>query len=237
MRRNLNKAFTLVELLVVIAITGILAALLLSALSRAYEKTRSTWCQSNLKQIGLAVRMYLDSDGTWPIDAKRLEEYSSKIVGATYHHSPSQKNIWYCPSWKDGNGEDPVGTYNFNGFDSGDVVFFHFNNRANQNPLGIEKAGPHGRQEHEVVNPVDMIIFGEWHEASVSAPPASSMWQNFPFNRSYGHMFIFRHNQRANSLFGDGHIESANRDGLIGKDDSIRRRWNYNNQPHDENWR
>ena len=62
-----KNGFTLIELLVVIAIIGILASMLLPVLAKAKQKANDVKAMSNLKQVALAMQMYIgDNDETYP---------------------------------------------------------------------------------------------------------------------------------------------------------------------------
>jgi len=121
--RRISKGFTLIELLVVIAIIAILAAILFPVFAQAREKARQTTCLSNLKQLGMAYRMYLeDYEATFvcgwgdgmPNTHSFLHTYLQPYTGSPKFSSISwtaeyaweaeaKKNfkMYYCPSNKD----------------------------------------------------------------------------------------------------------------------------------------
>jgi prepilin-type N-terminal cleavage/methylation domain-containing protein/prepilin-type processing-associated H-X9-DG protein len=99
-----RRGFTLIELLVVIAIIAILAAILFPVFSQARERARVATCISNARQIGLAVRMYVqDYDETFPI----FHAYNSQPpagqpghLGVEVSLEPYTKSpkVFRCPS-------------------------------------------------------------------------------------------------------------------------------------------
>jgi prepilin-type N-terminal cleavage/methylation domain-containing protein len=65
LRHDFTRGFTMVEILVVLAIIIIVVAMLMPALARAKQQSVSTQCKSNLRQIGVELRIYADANRGW----------------------------------------------------------------------------------------------------------------------------------------------------------------------------
>lgn len=114
-RRQVRAAFTLIELLVVIAIIAILAAMLLPSLNAARGAARRAACGGNLRQVGVAMALYVsDYNGTYPpwyLNAPYYVDWGSLLAGrtggATYLPVPAAATgkpdaVLGCPADPDG---------------------------------------------------------------------------------------------------------------------------------------
>jgi prepilin-type N-terminal cleavage/methylation domain-containing protein len=89
--RHSRRGFTLIELLVVIAIIGILAAMVFPVFARARESARKAVCLSNVKNIALAIQMYLadNNDRFWPTEHRQeVIQYFDAAPGGSGAEAP-----------------------------------------------------------------------------------------------------------------------------------------------------
>jgi prepilin-type N-terminal cleavage/methylation domain-containing protein len=97
-----GDAFSLPELLIVIAVIAILVSLLLPALSRSRGSARSIQCLNNLRQFGIATRLFLDEAASsfipnrgesarWPENGGSLEPYNINTEPGRLFYCPGEK--------------------------------------------------------------------------------------------------------------------------------------------------
>lgn len=99
-RRFTSSAFTLVALLVIVAVLALLAALLLPALARARSQSKRIQCVNNLKQSGLAFRIWAgDHDDKYPMDVPMASGGTKEyVIGAvTFRHFQVMSNELSTP--------------------------------------------------------------------------------------------------------------------------------------------
>jgi prepilin-type processing-associated H-X9-DG protein/prepilin-type N-terminal cleavage/methylation domain-containing protein len=209
-------AFTLVELLVVVAIIGILAALLLPAASRSQASARRVQCVSNLRQLGLAARLYWDenedqafryrrgatNDGVvywfgWLGNGREGERAFDPAQGALYSHLGG-KGVELCPALN-------AALRGFKRKATGAAYGYGYNlclsAPRDQPPVNLNRLS----------QPAGLVLLADAAQVNDFQPPASRdhpMLEEFYYvstNRAEATAH-FRHGGRANALFCDAHV-------------------------------
>jgi prepilin-type N-terminal cleavage/methylation domain-containing protein/prepilin-type processing-associated H-X9-DG protein len=248
--------FTLTELLVVIGIIGILAGLLLPALSKAKAHARSTVCKNHLRQIGVALGMYLSDSNRYPplYDRTTRQVWMTSLL--PYYPLNWTNRSWHCPTYIARNGIVGLSetqrlawtSYSYNAHGIVGRGWTSMPAALTNLHLGLGWFAREAAREPEVAAPSEMYVVADARPLRAGTDPVWSMNQPggmsgdvvmvpwlVPIGRTCGGEMEPPHGQVYNILFGDGHISPVKRHDYLHPPRTAHN-WNRDNQPHPEAW-